>query len=62
MLSVCLLGCSSHSTTADILIVDGCMVDIKGISAAQAAEIAKNWKFGKDCELIVGTILDNDDK
>jgi len=52
MLSVCLSGCSSSETkTTDILIVDGCAIEIKGISSVTADHISKNWKVGKDCQI-----------
>lgn len=49
---VLLAGCSTHNSTADVMVVDGCMIEIKGLSATQASDIAKTWTFGDDCSLI----------
>ena len=37
------------------MVVDGCMVGIKGISAERASEIVKSWNFGDDCAMKVNT-------
>jgi hypothetical protein len=54
-LMVCVGGCSSKNAAGEITVVDGCMVDIRGISIDQAAEIVKTWDFGDDCELKVNS-------
>lgn len=51
LVSVLLAGCSSNQQTTDIMIVDGCMIEIKGLLSETANDIEKNWRVGDDCEL-----------
>ena len=54
VLPLLLCGCrASSSTAANIQVVDGCMLEITGISSEQASDIVKSWDFDKDCELEV---------
>ena len=49
-----LAGClPSQQGAATIMVVDGCMIKIDGVSAAQAGEITKSWDFDTNCELEV---------
>lgn len=36
-----------------MMIVDGCIIHLKGISVASADEITRTWKFDDDCNVII---------
>ena len=58
--SVFLAGCASQQSTAEIIVVDGCMVSIKGLSSIQADEISRSWNFNNDCVLITNSETDTE--
>ena len=58
---LCVGGCASKQMTADILVVDGCMIEIKGVSSLTADEIKKNWTIGDDCTLNAVSSTGEDD-
>ena len=37
---------------SEVLIVDGCVIHIKGMKIDTASEL-QNWDFDKDCEVVV---------
>ena len=53
-----LSGCSLQQTASDILIVDGCIVTIKGLSSLQTDELIKTWNIEPDCQIEVRTEVD----
>jgi hypothetical protein len=46
-----LFGCSSHSGAYTVRIQDGCLVEIRNVSAERAAFIIKNWEISPDCKV-----------
>ena len=50
-----LVGCASQQTTAKIMIVDGCLVTIEGLSSQQADMVMRDWDLNTDCEIEVKT-------
>lgn len=48
-------GCSLQQSGAKILVSDGCVVTIEGISTVQAQEIMKSWDIMDDCRVRVKT-------
>lgn len=54
-LLLCTAACSTRNSGGEVMVVDGCMVGIKGISAERASEIVKSWDFGDDCAMKVNT-------
>ena len=57
-----LAGCaSSQQTGVTVLIVDGCLVEIKGLSSSRAEEIIRSWDFGDDCSVDTATSYDQNE-
>ena len=56
-------GCASqHQSGAKILVSDGCMVSVEGLSAAQADDLMKTWEFADDCSLKVKMKAEDDEE
>jgi len=59
LMAVFLSGCfASKQTGGEIMIVDGCIVTVKGFSGAQADEIMKTWNIDPNCSVEVKTEID----
>lgn len=62
LVSVFLSGCgSTHQQTTDIMIVDGCIIEIKGLSHASASDIQKNWSVDENCVLNTNSRMEGKD-
>jgi len=61
MLFVLLAGCASQSTTAKVMISEGCVVVIEGISTAQAQDILRTWDIDPKCQVEVRATAGDDD-
>ena len=47
------VGCASQTVTAKVLISEGCVVMIEGISTRQADEILRTWDVDPNCRVEV---------
>ena len=62
LLSVLLAGCSTQQTAAKIVISDGCLITIDGLSTQQADDVLRNWNIDKRCEIEVRATGEQDDE
>lgn len=53
-------GCSSHQSSAEVMVVEGCMVSVKGLSTSQAADMTKTWEFKDNCNIDVDYTLNRE--
>lgn len=58
-LLLCVGGCSHYSGQGKVTILDGCMVEITGISTLQAQDIIKTWDIDPNCQVEVNTNLED---
>jgi len=47
-------GCAEYRSRT-ILISEGCLIILKGITAVQAENILQDWNLSEDCEVQVST-------
>jgi hypothetical protein len=46
-------GCSHQVTAAKIVISEGCLITIEGVSQQQAEDVIRNWDLDNGCQLEV---------
>lgn len=52
------VGCASNVQNSEIMIVDGCIVSIKGFSQTQADEIIRTLDIDPECSVEVSSDID----
>jgi hypothetical protein len=53
-------GCSSQNSSAEVMVVEGCMVSIKGLTTIQATDVTKTWEFRENCNIDTDSTLNRE--
>ena len=54
-------GCASQSVGAKVLISEGCIVIIEGVSTRQADDILRTWDVDPNCQVEINSTTGEDD-
>ena len=60
LLTLLLTGCASQTMGAKVLISEGCLVMVEGVSTRQADEVLRSWDVDPNCQIDVRSTTGED--